>query len=300
MTLRDDIPIIVKGSINAYSNWLYVLYKFARVNLNYPSDGDLSKIQIKVKSRKLGTINVPINVAIINAMLKYENKYGKTAIFDNKNEIGFEYKGNNITLKLHKILERGIYENFVYEQYWYLANFLATEKENTVVDIGAGIGDSPIYFTMNGAKKVIAIESDKERCDLLKDNVKANGFEGKIIPVYGGYNNISLKKIGEIVKNETGDERYFLKMDCEGCEYNLLKENRKDLAKIKHFQIEFHYGYESLEKFMSDNGFDIHYFTYDRMGVFGHDRFKFYIPHKKEKKRDGTVMDVGMLSGSSK
>ena len=50
-----------------------------------------------------------------------------------------------------------------------------------------------------------------------------------------------------------------LKMDCEGCEYNLLNEDRDTIRRFKRIQIEYHYGYEELYNYLKDNNFDVKY-----------------------------------------
>ena len=45
-----------------------------------------------------------------------------------------------------------------------------------MLDIGAGIGDSPIYFSIAGAKEIVAVEIDKRKVELMRDNLKVNGI----------------------------------------------------------------------------------------------------------------------------
>ena len=61
--------------------------------------------------------------------------------------IKFTYKGKNINIALDDGVG-DIWGVFGLEEY----GFLEVENE-TVVDIGANIGDSPIYFLLNNAKK---------------------------------------------------------------------------------------------------------------------------------------------------
>ena len=48
-----------------------------------------------------------------------------------------------------------------------------------------------------------------------------------------------------------------LKMDCEGCEYSLLEEEREVLRKFKRIQIEYHYGYDQLVTKLKENNFKV-------------------------------------------
>jgi methyltransferase, FkbM family len=56
----------------------------------------------------------------------------------------------------------------------------------TVVDVGAGIADTAIYFALRGAKRVIAFEPFPKIFDIAQKNVKANGLEDKVILVNAG------------------------------------------------------------------------------------------------------------------
>ena len=50
-----------------------------------------------------------------------------------------------------------------------------------------------------------------------------------------------------------------LKMDCEGCEYNLLHEETKTLKLFKRIVIEYHNGYEKLYTKLKECNFDVKY-----------------------------------------
>jgi len=119
---------------------------------------------------------------------------------------------------------------------------------------------------------------------LLSENI--NGYANKIIPLNAGYgkdgviriDESNIPTIGSDLKESKGGsgrlinlyslktilsmfniEEAVLKMDCEGCEYNLLNEDRDTIRRFKRIQIEYHYGYEELYKYLKDNGFDVKY-----------------------------------------
>lgn len=50
-----------------------------------------------------------------------------------------------------------------------------------------------------------------------------------------------------------------LKMDCEGCEYNLLNEETETLRKFKRIQIEYHYKHEPLVNKLKTTEFNVKY-----------------------------------------
>ncbi len=47
-------------------------------------------------------------------------------------------------------------------------------------------------------------------------------------------------------------------MDCEGCEYDVIKSTSDEiLKKFSHIQIEYHLGYFDLKKKLENCGFDV-------------------------------------------
>ena len=149
-----------------------------------------------------------------------------------------------------------------------------------MVDIGANIGDSTIYFAINGARRVIALEPYPYSINFAIKNIEVNDLNNKITMLNAGYG-----KEEEIIKvdekeangstylvqsiegkevklyslkslfNEFGIKYAVLKMDCEGCEYNLLNEDNDALRKFKRIVLEFHYGYKNIENKLKNAGF---------------------------------------------
>ena len=56
-------------------------------------------------------------------------------------------------------------------------------KDNVVVDVGAFIGDSAVYFAGRSAQKVVAFEASPFLAHFAKVNVGLNGFGGKVTVV---------------------------------------------------------------------------------------------------------------------
>ena len=89
------------------------------------------------------------------------------------------WEKNNIKFK-HVYFS--IYKVFEEEDYKFL-----NVKNKNILDIGAFVGDSPIYFILKGAKKVYAIEPHPDVYNEMLENIKLNSMEDKII-----FSNISL------------------------------------------------------------------------------------------------------------
>lgn len=194
------------------------------------------------------------------------------------NYVKFNFKGHNLTFF-------GIEGNGDLTAAFSDYDFLDV-KDKVVLDVGANIGDSAVYFAVNGARKVIAIEPVKETYNILVRNIMANNFQDLIIPlpynlskisgeVYmnrsdilgtgtvlhedpkSGYKILNVK-LGDIL-NSFDLTDGVLKMDCEGCEYALLNEDDKTLKNIDMLQIEYHYGYQRLVNKLKETGFDVKY-----------------------------------------
>lgn len=157
-------------------------------------------------------------------------------------------------------------------------------KNKIIVDIGASIGDTSIYFALKGASKVIAIEPYPKNFDLAKKNILKNKLDKKITIILGGAGSINktitvdpnyessmrskLKnfEVGikvpiyslETITDEYNIENGILKMDCEECEYEaILTASASTLQKFSHIQIEYHKGFNKLKKKLVESGFKI-------------------------------------------
>jgi FkbM family methyltransferase len=179
-------------------------------------------------------------------------------------------------------------------------------KGKTVVDIGANIGDTPIYFAVRGASKVIALEPHPKNYELAKRNIEANNFSDRIVILLAGcaakcgFITIDPNKSGifsplmksgygikvplltlENILNENNISEAVLKIDCEGCEYETIL-SAPDYV-LKHFSgihIEYHYGYKDLKEKLEKSGFNVSVTKPAVMGSVQHESSrKQYIGH---------------------
>ena len=166
-----------------------------------------------------------------------------------------------------------------------------TMKDREVIDIGANMGTFSVLAASLGAKKVLAIEPVSTTFDVLIKNVWKSGSE-----VIKPQKAVVSDKAGEMVKiglhQKTGhnslynaqdefEEVYsvtlnsllsmvegsnvFLKMDCEGAEYDiLLNASEDDMARITTIALEVHgdlhpkyRGIEVIEKKLESFGFTL-------------------------------------------
>lgn len=139
----------------------------------------------------------------------------------------------------------------------------------TVVDVGANIGDTAIYFALKGAKKIFAIEPYPHIYGIARKNIGANGLSKKVTLLQLGIaskpgeiriNTDFVGSAGSVLKNfEEGQKvkvmtledfvkKYkiknaVLKMDIEGSEYEILMKSKKSvLSAFSEIIFEFHYG----------------------------------------------------------
>jgi len=160
-----------------------------------------------------------------------------------------------------KHLYNAINETFE-EKQWDFLNV----QNRSVLDIGAFIGDSSIYFILKGAKKVYAIEPHPDAYKEMLENIKLNNMEDKIIPINMGinyynsyvsiYKNVPdtqgtlLKQEEEGIKIPAGKlsdiiDKYnidaqVLKMDCEGCEYDIILKDYDIIKEFDEIGFEYH------------------------------------------------------------
>lgn len=158
-------------------------------------------------------------------------------------------------------------------------------KNKTVIDIGANIGDSALYLHMRGAKRVIGFEANKELFDIAMMNLEENEIHSAIIlkneTVYGkhssseenkylsrmieiapnydisGRGQTSLTTIKEIVERYNIEDAV-LKIDCEGCEYEIILTCERDIIRhFSHIQMEYHFGYSEIKKNLEEKGYTV-------------------------------------------
>jgi len=181
-----------------------------------------------------------------------------------------------------------IKESFVDNEYHYSP----FGKKDIVIDIGANIGDFSVFAAYRGAAKVYAFEPSRKTFQQFTNNISLNNMENVIKPfnmaVGGGNRFIKLytsemsglasiyrtrgEKKHERVRSTNLKEIFtsnkilkcdFLKIDCEGAEYEILEKCPSNIyKKIKKIALEFHemdpnHNHENLISKLKDEGFSI-------------------------------------------
>lgn len=195
----------------------------------------------------------------------------------------YSHLNNQIKIKLYGGISNGdirsVFVNNVYQQ--------LPLKGKVVIDIGANIADSSIYFALRGAKKVVGLEPFLKNFQLAQQNIECNNLSDKITVYLAGcaastqgvivdpdFNSGSasiLKDFKEGIRipvltledilnhnDLLNADSPVLKMDCEGCEYaTFLSADKRILQKFSHMMIEYHYGYKNLKDKIEKSGFKV-------------------------------------------
>lgn len=160
----------------------------------------------------------------------------------------------------------------------------------TVLDIGANIGDTAVYFASRGAR-VIAYEPDPEMCELARRNVAGNGLAADIRNVGVGAATETLQLSATPDGADTLSRTLFpgsmpadglhpaclpiqvvafadvlrelgsvdvLKIDCQGCEYPSFRSlTTANLQRIEHVMMEYHGESSELADKLRAAGFSV-------------------------------------------
>lgn len=219
---------------------------------------------------------------------------------EKKSHVTFETK-NNLKLKIRTKSTDLMALTNVWLIQEYVHNDFQIKKNDVIIDIGAHIGLFSLFasqYCKNG--KIFSFEPIKENFELLMDNINSNSIknihafnlavnkEGNKVKIFCKQddsahsifgedtktvfaNAISLKRIFDDNKIEQCD---FLKIDCEGAEYDIIDSLPIEyFTKINKMIIEYHFAdskYELSKKLISkikDVGFIVETTPhYDDMG----------------------------------
>ena len=248
-----------------FRNWfsvglLYLFYKLRILNN--------SVIKVVLNEGCISSVELDRVGRIINAY--YDGLISNVHCFNDDLYVDF------MGLKFRDVF-RSMVEVFIDNEWGFL-----NVKGHHVIDVGAFNGDSSIYFAINGAEKVIAIEPHPKAYLEMLINIKLNNLSSKIIPInvaIGGEGFIELPidvslndvidKIYEkrvrgqsrVVKvrsiklsdllNLTSIRPEVLKLDCEGCEYDIVENDYFSLELFEELGIECHLRRGSLKALLN-------------------------------------------------
>ncbi|MDG6994619.1 MAG: FkbM family methyltransferase [Nitrososphaerota archaeon] len=183
--------------------------------------------------------------------------------------LNFQFKGRVAKLYCYPDMEPWVRStvDVVFRRECYgIVNF----EGKDVVDIGANLGDSAIYFAMRGAKRVIALEPDPSLFLLAKKNIQFNGLTSKVLLLNEAVGDLSRDldqpkvlhnanwrnasdQASEVHRSSLEDlvaefslNDAILKVDCVGCELGLiLNSSDSALSMFSFLAIKY---YDDLEE----------------------------------------------------
>lgn len=159
-------------------------------------------------------------------------------------------------------------------------------KDRTVIDIGANIADTAIYFITRKAQRVIGFEPFPRNYEFAKKNIETNNLRNKITielaacseksdgcttidPKFESKPNSKLQQfkngikvplitLEEIVSKYNIPRGSVLKVDCEGCENEIFNQTPDSVIQLfDYMMIEYHNGYKLLKKKFEKLGFKV-------------------------------------------
>lgn len=189
---------------------------------------------------------------------------------ENLKKVAAKYNDQSIKESLAWISDIGpeakeLYDEVIRDNIYRISS--GSLKNRDVIDIGANMGTFSIFASKLGANKVIAVEPVSDTIRMFKANMQTAGATNIILK-----QNVASNKTGEVVKMAlqdkcghnsaympsehyeevqtisfkdlmalTDSDNIFLKMDCEGGEYDILMDaDPEDMKRISTVAIEIH------------------------------------------------------------
>jgi len=257
---KENIRIKVGGKEIVVSRWFYEDI----VSLFYDKEiQDLSikdgRMVIKTNAQEV-IVNDEIlheGFRLLYSFIKRGWKYEDGIIEKSDGSVKFKYISDSV---------REVFEENVY------GNINVLNKD--VVDIGANVGDSSIYFALKGARKVVGVEPLPSVYAQAIENVKLNHLEDKVFLINAalgsksgkikvpcntstftsvgfstlksnGECEVPITPLSEVMKQVS--EPYLLKMDCEGCEFDVILNDYEHVRMFDKLIIEHHANIAGIE-----------------------------------------------------
>lgn len=234
-----------KSSLHVVPDVLYHFGHLAECNSKYFEIWDLMEQNLLLK---MGIINNEV----VN--IKDEDKYNLLKDFNIRNNI----EDISVSVPLYEIFTSKIYDKF-----------FSIEKGDVVFDIGGNVGFFSYYALCKEASKVYCFEPSSTYCNIINKNFKSNKLilEEAAVSLHEGtidfyYNenysivastypsDLNLLKttcqsinLNNYIKENNISKIDYLKIDCEGAEYDIIETLDKDYLKynVNKICLEYHY-----------------------------------------------------------
>ncbi|AWR96249.1 FkbM family methyltransferase [Acidianus sulfidivorans JP7] len=290
-----DYPLVIIKTRNIISlkGWLNIFYQIkisrkdkALIELKNGSKG-YCDLECILKFIEFVVFNYESNIPM--GLTKLHFKDGKLyyddnqVVTDTKFTLWFSLSGwireENGTWYDPKIKIRILYPTFTfYETFYTNVYCIYSVRDREVVDIGANVGGTPIYFALKSARKVYAFEPLPSIYGIALKNVELNNMKDRVVLFNAGvgskdgkikvpmnmsvdesigFSTLSSDK-GEVkvpiyslerIVNEIIKDHYLLKMDCEGCKADIILNTKPEvLSRFEKIIFEYHHYFPSWVK----------------------------------------------------
>jgi len=225
------------------------------------------------KMRWLG--NNRFMLSEVNTLFKLNtsNYYWLKSYFESEDKIRFDYQSGQLYGTIHNLRfhvpdlgsAQILAETFLEDTYGFF-----DMKDNVVLDIGAYVGDTAVYFACRGAKKIVAYEPNPTFAEMAKENAELNGFAGKIAVVNAGIgaedgflqldNECKVKQVSIKSALDMVGHVDLLKMDCEGAEWEIMAKSVSEglLETVGKIIMEVHgFHPERMEKILNQTKYTV-------------------------------------------
>jgi len=203
---------------------------------------DLAKTSHLLKPQQEALPLLITSLSIASYACKQQSLGYKASVKVGPEKVSLEVNGVSVAFNPSCVNVDSIIEIFTAGEYE-VPEMLSGLKGRDVIDVGASVGDTALYFVLNGARKVIAVEPLPNVAKCAEENLKLNGVtdEVKVINAALGSGPVSVPcdydlwssnsfstlsasgpcKVPGVTLGDPlnmVDDPYLLKMDCEGCE----------------------------------------------------------------------------------
>lgn len=219
----------------------------------------------------LADVKTNVKSAVKNAL--YFNRHKDKIGISKRNFLRFKKFGRNEKLILETEFQQNAFE--ITSPYWFLHSldeiyvqevyrYVSREKAPVILDCGANIGLSVLYFKkLYPAARITAFEADPKIYGTLQKNLSTRQLQdvelvnaavwvnnaaiefesdgtlgGKIDTEHHGKNGVEVRAIR--LRDYLQQPIDFLKIDIEGAEYEVLKDCRDLLGNANNLFIEYH------------------------------------------------------------
>ena len=227
---------------------------------------DLAKTSHLLKPQQKALPLLITSLSIASYACKQQSLGYKASVKVGPEKVSLEINGVSVAFNPSCVNVDSIIEIFTAGEYE-VPEMLSGLKGRDIIDVGASVGDTALYFVvLNGARKVIAVEPLPNVAKCAEENVRLSGATDKmkVINAALSYEPVSVPcdydvrlsgsfstlkgsgpckvpgvTLGDLL--DMVDDPYLLKMDCEGCEAQvILGPERERLRAFEHIIVETH------------------------------------------------------------